>query len=159
MQAIMVPNGGGDIGDEIGVADFMSVLDTLHGELVQFLINRHGAAQLPPPGAVRGLAVAQIGNGVFRRGALTDKVQPHRRFEMIPRVNNAVFEPRDGAVRVLQGENNIARAIKCAVGQNAHAAGFSKYRTTLLPISGSASAESARRGSGFLRISTSSNFL
>ena len=49
MQAIMVPNGGGDIGDEIGVADFMSVLDTLHGELVQFLINRHGAAQLPPP--------------------------------------------------------------------------------------------------------------
>ena len=155
----MMPNRGGDIGDEIRVADFMPVLDTLHGELVQLLINRHGAAQLPEPRTVGRLAVAQKGNGVFRRPALTDKVQPHRRFEMIPRVDNAVFEPRDRAVRILQGENNIARAIECAVGQNAHAAGFSKYRTTLLPISGSASAESARRGSGFLRISTSSNFL
>ena len=89
----MVKGGGCNIGGEICVADFVSGVHALGRELVQFHINRHRAAKLPPPRAVIKLAVLQIGGGFFGRCAFTQNMQPHCRFQMVPRVNDPALEP------------------------------------------------------------------
>ena len=162
-----MPNRGGDIGDEIGVANLVPVF---HPRMVIGAVPHQSArrCQLAEPRAVGGLAVAKKRDGLFCRHAFTYKIQSHRRFEMVPRIDNAIFKPRDRAVRVLKIQYGVACAVEITVGQNAHfgvasseglSKGLSKYITILLPISGSARADRMRKGMGFFNISTSSSFL
>ena len=73
----MVPNGSRAIGDKIRVANLLARIHAFIGELVQLLVNWHGAAQLPPPRAIFELAIAQIGNRFFCLSTRAYDIQPH----------------------------------------------------------------------------------
>ena len=80
MQQIMVINSSSNIGSKIAIAHLQLRIHIFGGEIMQFHINRHSRAQLPPPRAIIQLSAAQIIYGAFPCIARPHNMQTHRRF-------------------------------------------------------------------------------